>query len=175
MLHCTVYNQDHQELDRVTAIRAVTLVYFKECAITMEEHSDKSFQAGAWSFPAPSKIVLKRYVDVSKRYLTPAHMNRHNIKVRDNFTCQYCGRHRSKFGRKERLTMDHIIPRSRGGLHKWDNVVSACSTCNNSKDNRTPSEANMHLRCKPYTPTIHEIRRKREEHKERRKVIKVVA
>ena len=175
MQKCIVYNANHEELDELTSVRGVVLVYFKECAFVIEEHPDEVIKTGTIDFPAPTKIVLKRYVDASARYLSPAHLNRHNLWIRDNYTCQYCLRHRSKLGRKESITKDHIMPRSRGGQHTWENIVAACSTCNNRKDNRTPAEANMRLRSKPYSPTIHEIKRKRKEHRHRRHVMRVVA
>jgi 5-methylcytosine-specific restriction endonuclease McrA len=64
---------------------------------------------------------------------------------RDNHTCQYCGNTKN-------LTIDHVIPRAKGGLNIWENVVIACEPCNNRKGNRTPHEANMTLRTKPKAP-----------------------
>jgi 5-methylcytosine-specific restriction endonuclease McrA len=74
--------------------------------------------------------------------------NRRNIYLRDSYTCQYCG-HRPA---REDLTIDHIIPRSRGGRSTWENVVLACIQCNVTKSNRTPEEARMHLRRPPRRP-----------------------
>jgi 5-methylcytosine-specific restriction endonuclease McrA len=72
-------------------------------------------------------------------------LTRRNIMHRDNYTCQYCGK-------KSDLTIDHIIPRSRGGKDTWDNVVVACLRCNVVKGSRTPREAEMELRTKPCRP-----------------------
>jgi 5-methylcytosine-specific restriction endonuclease McrA len=68
---------------------------------------------------------------------------------RDSYTCQYCGDHRHD------LTIDHIVPRSRGGLDSWDNVVAACLRCNVKKGDRTPREADMSLRSMPRRPMSH--------------------
>lgn len=75
-------------------------------------------------------------------------LNRENIFARDQYVCQYCGK---KFKAKE-LTLDHIIPQSRGGPNSWTNLVTCCDSCNNKKDNRTPEEANMPLRTLPTRP-----------------------
>ena len=68
--------------------------------------------------------------------------------ARDQYTCQYC----STQPGKNHLTVDHVIPRSKGGLTVWENVVTACATCNQRKGNRMPHEAGLHLRGKPSRP-----------------------
>jgi 5-methylcytosine-specific restriction endonuclease McrA len=75
--------------------------------------------------------------------------------VRDGFRCAYCG------DRRDRLSIDHIIPKSRGGKTTFENCVSACKTCNLKKGGRTPNEAGMFLRSKAYQPTISEFLRLR--------------
>ncbi|NIR52078.1 HNH endonuclease, partial [candidate division KSB1 bacterium] len=72
-----------------------------------------------------------------------------NILRRDDFTCQYCG------NQENPLTVDHIIPKSRGGKTTWTNVVVACKPCNMKKGSRTASEANMLLKKKPVQPEFH--------------------
>lgn len=76
-----------------------------------------------------------------------------NVRTRDNFQCQYCGE--TLFSRD--CTIDHVIPKSQGGKNTWENTVCACFSCNNRKDNRTPSQAKMALRKKPSHPTIMEF------------------
>ena len=76
-----------------------------------------------------------------------------NIHLRDNYSCRYCGK---KLESKD-VTIDHIIPRDRGGKNTWENCVTSCFPCNNKKDNRTPNEARMVLLTKPYKPTIGEF------------------
>ena len=98
------------------------------------------------SFPAPVVIRLHYFVRVP--YNLPMPLSRRAILLRDSFTCQYCG---ATPGR-EHLTIDHILPRSRGGRTDWENTVAACGTCNRKKGNRTPEEAHMHLMHKPVRP-----------------------
>ncbi|MEL6556363.1 MAG: HNH endonuclease [Cyanobacteria bacterium J06621_11] len=76
-------------------------------------------------------------------------VNRREVLRRDAHTCQYCGS-------KKRLTLDHVLPQSKGGQHSWDNVVAACAPCNSFKADRTPELANMPLRRKPKAP-IHPV------------------
>jgi 5-methylcytosine-specific restriction endonuclease McrA len=84
-----------------------------------------------------------------KKTKTPVKFSRQNIYARDKYRCQYCG---AKFGPEE-LTYDHVVPRSRGGKTKWDNIVTCCIRCNRKKGGRTPAEARMRLIRKPSQPT----------------------
>ncbi|MFO8101677.1 MAG: HNH endonuclease [Dehalococcoidia bacterium] len=74
-------------------------------------------------------------------------LTRHRVFSRDNYTCQYCGKQSND------LTLDHVVPRYRGGEHSWHNVVSACKNCNQRKAGRTPAEAGMKLMRKPCEPS----------------------
>ena len=96
----------------------------------------------------PSVVALKTYV---KPALYPA-FTRFNVFLRDRFTCQYCGC-------KNDLTFDHLIPRSRGGLTRWDNVLTACSPCNLAKGSMTPEKAGLRPFHLPYRPTVFELHR----------------
>jgi len=97
-------------------------------------------------FRLPTAIVLVEYKNIPYKNapLTPE-----NLLKRDNNECQYCGKKLSRSS----LTMDHVFPECRGGKKTWKNIVAACKSCNNKKDNRTPAEANMKLRKKPKVPT----------------------
>lgn len=95
--------------------------------------------------PAPEVIVLKRYGERPPRKVS---FNRPNLARRDEYACQYCG---ADLGIKH-MTIDHVLPRSRGGGNSWDNCVAACGECNNRKADRTPQEAGMKLQKKPATP-----------------------
>ncbi|NCU73558.1 MAG: HNH endonuclease [Candidatus Fonsibacter ubiquis] len=75
---------------------------------------------------------------------------RFNVFLRDRFSCQYCGSNKN-------LTFDHVIPRSRGGITCWENVVSACCTCNVKKGGKLPSVSGMIPKVKPYRPTVEEL------------------
>ena len=93
----------------------------------------------------PRVILLVAYDRVPKRQVR---FSRFNVFARDNNTCQYCG---EKFPRSE-LNLDHVIPRSRGGLSTWENVVCSCFTCNRVKGGQMPEEARMRLIRKPFRP-----------------------
>jgi 5-methylcytosine-specific restriction endonuclease McrA len=100
------------------------------------------FRSEALELAAPSVVRLNYFVKVP--YRTRASLSRRAVFVRDNFECQYCGRPAEN--------VDHVVPRSRGGGHTWDNVVAACRTCNSRKENRDLREAGMHLRHPPALP-----------------------
>ena len=93
----------------------------------------------------PAVIVLKNYI---KKGFSSYACNRKNVVWRDKNICQYCGR---KFSFCD-LTMDHVIPKSKGGQKTWTNIVASCKKCNNHKADRTPKEAQMPLIKKPSTP-----------------------
>lgn len=94
----------------------------------------------------PSVVVLKDYVKPQKRVA----FTRFNLFLRDEFCCQYCGS-------KGDLTFDHVLPRSRGGVTSWDNVVAACSPCNLRKGNKSLKQSGLHLRRPPHQPSAEEM------------------
>jgi 5-methylcytosine-specific restriction endonuclease McrA len=94
------------------------------------------------TFSSPSVVRLNYFVKVP--YRARASMSRRAVLVRDNFQCQYCGRAAEN--------VDHVVPRSRGGGHNWDNVVAACRPCNSRKENRSPAEVGLRLRHPPRAP-----------------------
>ncbi|NES82661.1 MAG: HNH endonuclease [Moorea sp. SIO2B7] len=91
----------------------------------------------------PAHIRLK--INSSERVWKAPPVNRREVLRRDKHQCQYCGS-------KKKLTLDHVIPRSKGGKHTWDNVVIACEPCNSSKGDRNPQQAGMSLKTKPKAP-----------------------
>jgi 5-methylcytosine-specific restriction endonuclease McrA len=97
--------------------------------------------------------ILRLIKLIRSIYRAGVTFSKRNVFVRDGFRCAYCGSHR------ERLSIDHIIPRSRGGRTSFENCVAACKSCNLKKGGRTPSEAGMYLRTKAYQPTISEFLR----------------
>jgi hypothetical protein len=105
----------------------------------------------------PEVVLMCNYGDVPTK---PDRWSRIKIMKRDRFTCQFCG---AQPGSSE-LTIDHVMPQSRGGKSTWENTVAACETCNAKKGNRTPSEAGMKLRKRPAPPDrdlasrVHEVR-----------------
>jgi 5-methylcytosine-specific restriction endonuclease McrA len=86
-------------------------------------------------------------------YVSRVPFSKKNVLVRDGFICAYCG------AKRQRLTIDHIIPKSKGGKANFENCVSSCKPCNNKKGDRTPREALMYLKVKAYQPTISEFLR----------------
>ena len=98
--------------------------------------------------PLPTVIRLRSYVKIPYKEIS---LSRRNVLHRDNYTCQYCAI------KKHDLTIDHIIPRSRGGTDSWDNVIAACLKCNVKKGNRTPREAGMPLLSSPRRPLGHVV------------------
>lgn len=97
------------------------------------------------SYEFPSVIKLCEYRRIPYREVE---LSKKHIFLRDNNQCQYCGT------TKGLLTLDHIVPKSRGGESSWENLTTACFECNNKKGNRTPSEANMTLLTKPHKPNF---------------------
>ena len=100
--------------------------------------------------------VIRIMKSVRKFYKHGVPWSRENVFIRDNNTCQYCGK---VFG-KAMLTIDHVMPKSRGGTWEWRNTATACKPCNNRKDNQTPQEAGMSFHNRkfhPYQPTVMEF------------------
>jgi 5-methylcytosine-specific restriction endonuclease McrA len=109
---------------------------------------DKTVHSPSFTMRLPSVVSLKSYIKPSR---TPA-FTRFNVFLRDRFSCQYCTA-------REELTFDHVIPRSKGGLTTWDNVVAACSPCNLRKGDKLPKVADMWPTQKPYAPTVNDLHR----------------
>lgn len=93
----------------------------------------------------PKVLLLHEYSDLP---LKEVHLNRQSIFERDGHQCQYCG----KIGKSHELNLDHVVPKERGGMLSWENIVTSCIRCNTHKSNRTPKEANMRLMKKPRQP-----------------------
>lgn len=137
-----VLNQDYSPLMVCSVERAFVLVYLNksEMVRTANGHQLRSITR---SFPMPSVIRLNRYVHAPYKGVT---LTRQNVFKRDNFECVYCGTRRE-------LTLDHVMPSSRGGTHSWTNLVTACKRCNTRKGDFTPEEAEMSLRQNPFKPS----------------------
>lgn len=137
-------NATYEPLSVVSVRRAVVLL-LKDKA-EMVEATRARLRAENLTMPVPSVIRLVTYVRLPHRMALP--VTRRTILARDNYTCQYCG---TAPGRAQ-LTIDHVLPSSRGGPDSWENVVAACLACNQRKGNRTPEEANMPLLALPGRP-----------------------
>lgn len=136
-----VLNQNYQPLNVCNVRRALVLLDRDKAELM--ENGRGYVRSVSRPFPVPSVIRLYHMV---KRPLVRRRLSRRAVFARDRYTCQYCGLS------LRTLTLDHIQPRSRGGRHEWDNVVSACKKCNHRKAGRTPQEAGMRLMKKPGTP-----------------------
>jgi 5-methylcytosine-specific restriction endonuclease McrA len=120
------------------------LLTFEEW-VAMKPETDRWIRTPSQSIPAPEVVVLKKYGERPPRKVV---FNRPNLARRDEFTCQYCG---AELGERD-LTIEHVLPRSRGGPTSWENCVAACEDCNARKADRTPREAGMKLRSTPVRP-----------------------
>ncbi|MBI2830089.1 MAG: HNH endonuclease [Chloroflexi bacterium] len=136
-----VLNQNYEPVNICRARRAVVLVY--QGKAEMLENGVGFIHTSSEMFPLPSVIRLAYMV---KRPRMERKLSRHEIFSRDQFICQYCGK------QTQQLTLDHVMPRFRNGAHTWENVVSACVSCNRRKAGRTPEQAGMRLLHKPVRP-----------------------
>ncbi len=140
--HVLVLNQDYRALT-ICSVQRATILVILEKAELVEALPRRFIRSPSYRLPWPSIVRLKAFVRVPYKNIL---LSRKNVLRRDHFRCQYCGS-------RDRLTIDHIMPRSRGGRDTWDNLVAACVPCNNKKGNRTPAEAGMTLLKKPFRPS----------------------
>ena len=136
-----VLNQNYEPLNVCNTRRAVVLVDGGKAEVV--EHGSGELRAPTRVFQRPSVI---RMVYLIKRPRPKVRLTRREIFIRDRFTCQYCG----VKGRD--LTLDHVIPRHRGGRHSWDNLVSACRSCNHRKGGKMLEESRLTLSQFPFEP-----------------------
>ena len=128
-----------QPLEIIDSFRAFNMCY-----------TDRARVLCKYSDDMPAVIVLNKYV---RRFSFTLTCNRRNVFWRDNYVCQYCS---NTFHHND-LTMDHVHPKSRGGLKSWTNIVCSCKSCNSKKRNQTPKEARMPLLKRPYVPRVRMI------------------
>ncbi len=126
---------------------AVKAVFLDRVSVLSEY--DRVVRSPSQEFRLPSVIALKDYIPAARK---PA-FTRFNVFLRDNFSCQYC---LDRLPTHD-LTFDHVIPRCRGGRTTWENVVTACGSCNLLKGSRLPRECRMHPRKNPMQPTTWEL------------------
>ncbi len=138
-----LYNASFEPLGRVSFQHAVKMLV-REVAVVHEAFAEKMIGPYQW----PRALRLVRYV-ATKWLYRPAGYTRQGVLLRDRHRCGYCG--------DRAATIDHLLPRSRGGGWTWLNTVAACSRCNARKGSRTPAEAGMVLRVDPWHPTRAQI------------------
>jgi 5-methylcytosine-specific restriction endonuclease McrA len=148
---------------RTVSVRRAIGLLFREVARVVDPEDYRTYDFDSWAdlgelfedvevvlsprlrFPIPEVIVLHRYNGLPRRQPV---FSRRNLFLRDRETCQYCG---ARPGTRE-LTIDHVVPRSRGGRTEWTNCVLACGRCNRRKANRLPEQVGMRLRSTPRVP-----------------------
>lgn len=136
-----VLNQNYEPLNICQVRRAIVLLLNGKAEVIHVNSAE--VRSPSFSMISPSVVRLSNLVKRPRPY---AKLTRQRIFSRDRYTCQYCGK------QSRELTLDHIIPRHRGGEHSWENVTSACKRCNQSKAGKTPREAGMKLLRKPFQP-----------------------
>ncbi len=141
-----VLNATYEPINVCTVRRAVVLL-LKEKAEMVERAIEHSLHSANQTLARPVVIRLTSYVriprDTHRRKIT-----RRAVFARDDWTCQYCGS-------RSNLTVDHVVPRSKGGGSNWENIVASCAPCNRRKGNALPPQAGMHLKREPRTPSPH--------------------
>lgn len=143
VLPILVLNQNYEPLNVCQVRRAMVLLFRGKAEVL--ENGRGSLHSVNDVFDIPSVIRLVYFV---KRPNHQRKMTKMEIFNRDKYICQYCGY------QSRELTLDHVVPRRRGGEHSWENVVSACIPCNRKKAGRTPTEAGMPLLHQPKPPRI---------------------
>jgi 5-methylcytosine-specific restriction endonuclease McrA len=140
MSRALVLNATYEPLSVVPSRRAVVLVLDHKAELLAD--TGEAMHSERLTLPVPSVIRLQSFVKVPFRRRAP--LNRRGIFARDDHRCQYCG--------AAAESIDHVIPRSRGGQHTWDNVVAACRPCNVRKRDRLLADTSMRLRRSPSAP-----------------------
>ncbi len=148
---CILLNGDFSFLTLVDWQRAMRLVVAEKARVL--KYSDSIIRSVNKVYQAPAVLVLIRVIRSVYRGHVP--YSRKNVIIRDGFTCQYCG------AAKTPLTIDHVVPKSKGGRTVFENCVASCQACNHQKGDRTPREAGMRLKKPPHQPTISEFVRLR--------------
>jgi 5-methylcytosine-specific restriction endonuclease McrA len=134
-------NADYEPLNVCDVRRAFRLVFGEKAEVIEYDHTE--IRTPRELLRAPSVIRLQYHI---RRPRPRVRLSRREVFARDGHRCQYCGRQTGD------LTLDHVVPRHRGGAHSWDNLVAACKACNHRKGGRVPDEARMRLSRAPFEP-----------------------
>lgn len=149
MSRCIVLNGDYTYLNTVSWKRAVCLVLKGKTEVL--KYTNEVFRLASGDH-IKIPLIVKLIKVIRMIYKNKVPFSKRNVMVRDNYQCVYCQS-------KRNLTIDHIIPRSKGGKSSFENCTTACKPCNNKKGNRAPSEARMYMTKQAYAPTISEFLR----------------
>ena len=142
MRRVLLLNITYEPLTTIGLRRAVCLVLGEKADVVHDDADGAVLRSASVVVTAPSVIRLRRYVRVPHRSRVP--LTRAALMRRDNYLCAYCGTRAD--------TIDHVIPRSRGGAHAWENCVASCNRCNHRKADRLVEELGWTLRCDPAAP-----------------------
>jgi len=149
MGHTLILNADYSPLSflPISSIswKDAIKIKFLGHARVVEEYSDWVVHSPSLEICVPSVMISESYIK-TKQFVR---FSRNNLLVRDNFTCQYCSKHLEP----KELTVDHVVPRVRGGTTRWDNIVAACYVCNTIKGHKQ----HMKPMVKPYKPDYHQL------------------
>lgn len=137
-----ILNQSYEPVSVCSIKKAIILLFLMKADLVAQKEG-RHIRSVKCAYPYPSVIRLTAYVRIPYKRIE---LSRKNILRRDGNRCQYCGK------KAPDLTIDHIVPKSRGGTDSWENLVAACVRCNNRKGNRTPEEARISLLKKPSRP-----------------------
>lgn len=138
-----VLNLDHSPVAVITPHKAIVLLLLQK-ASCLSIYEFLQIRTVTKSFDYPAVICLNHYKNIPFRGVL---LNRNNLFRRDRGECQYCGS-------KKQLTIDHVIPRSKGGKSNWINLVTACHRCNVVKGDKSPEQSGMRLRSFPFKPSL---------------------
>lgn len=136
-----VLNKDYQPLSVCSVHRSMKLLFMDKAEL-LHDYPERKIRTVRKEYSYPSVIRLRRYINLPYKNIV---LSRHNIMKRDGNRCLYCGS-------RQNLTIDHVMPRSRGGRDTWENLATACNDCNVRKGDLTPGEANMELSQEPFQP-----------------------
>lgn len=150
-MQCLALNASFEPMRLMPMKRAIRLV-LQDKAEVVESDETQTVRSASVTMPRPVVIRLKRFIRVPRKFRRA--VTNTFLFARDHYTCQYCGRHERQLREREFLNRDHILPVSRGGENSWANCVTACSSCNAKKDDKTPAEAGLTLRTTPTEPHL---------------------
>ena len=140
-------DSSYRPVEIISATDAFCMVYMNRANI-VETYEGITYDSAYESYPVPCVISLNRFVKINK---SPLRCNKRNILWRDRNTCQYCKR----VLHADKLTLDHVTPKSKGGPKSWQNIVACCHRCNQKKGNKLPHEVGMFPFKTPTQPPIH--------------------
>lgn len=142
MNNVLVLNFTYEALNITSVRRAVKLLFAGKAEVV--HRGDFRVASPSFAMFMPTIIRMLYYI---RRPMQRVALTKKNVLLRDDYECQYCGNRTESL-----MTVDHVLPKSRGGPSTWENLVCACIRCNNRKNNRTPDDANMPLKRKPRAP-----------------------